>query len=237
MREDVVAVVSHDLRNPLNAITLTATLLTRRNDLDERTAKAATRIHAAAERANRLIRDLLDFTQARMSGIPVHPVPGDLHVLAAQVVEEVRSANPERRIELHASGDGQGVLDPDRIAQVVANLVGNAVQHSPPDSPVRVASRSEGEGLILEVHNGGTPIPAEALPGLFEPFRRGREAREGRGGSLGLGLFISRRIVEAHGGRLAAKSSAEEGTTFSVWLPRQPPARLERPLPGRMPLA
>jgi signal transduction histidine kinase len=233
MREDVVAVVSHDLRNPLNAITLTATLLTRRDDLDERTAKAATRIFAAAERANRLIRDLLDFTQARVSGIPVHPGPGDLHALAAQVVEEVRSAHPERRIELQVSGAGQGVLDPDRMAQVVANLVGNAVQHSPEESAVRVVSRGEGEGLVLEVHNGGTPIPAKTLPGLFEPFRRGLGAQAGTGGSLGLGLFISRRIVEAHGGRIAVKSSAEEGTTFSVWLPRQPPARTERVLPGR----
>jgi signal transduction histidine kinase len=233
MREDVVAVVSHDLRNPLNAITLTATLLTRRDDLDERTAKAATRIFAAAERANRLIRDLLDFTQARVSGIPVQPGPGDLHVLAAQVVEEVRSANPERRIELQLHGDGQGVLDPDRIGQVVANLVGNAVQHSPSESPVRVTSRGEGEGLMLEVHNGGVPIPAETLPGLFEPFRRGLGVKAGDGGSLGLGLFISRRIVEAHGGRIAVKSSAGEGTTFSVWLPRQPPARPERALPGR----
>ena len=232
MREDVVAMVSHDLRNPLNAITLTATLLTRRNDLDERTAKAATRISAAAERANRLIRDLLDFTQARVSGIPVHPGPGDFHALAAQVVEEVRSANPERRIELQVHGDGQGVLDPDRIAQVVANLVGNAVQHSPAESPVRVTSRGEGEGLVLEVHNGGSPIPAETLPGLFEPFRRGLGAKLGGGGSLGLGLFISRRIVEAHGGHIAAKSSAEDGTTFSVWLPRQPPARTERVLPA-----
>jgi signal transduction histidine kinase len=233
MREDVVAVVSHDLRNPLNAITLTATLLTRRSDLDERTAKAAARIFAAAERANRLIRDLLDFTQARVSGIPVKLAPGDLHELSVQVVEEVRSAHPERRIELHVRGDGQGVLDPDRIAQVVANLVGNAVQHSPAESPVRVSSRGEGEGLVLEVHNAGAPIPAETLPGLFEPFRRGLGAKAGAGGSLGLGLFISRRIVEAHGGRISVRSSAGEGTTFSVWLPRQPPARGPRAVPGR----
>jgi PAS domain S-box-containing protein len=220
VREGVVAIVSHDLRNPLNAISLSASTLIKREELDERTAKAATRIYAAADRAHRLIRDLLDFTQARVGGIPVSPrvvSPGEL---ARQVVEEIQSAYPERRLELRVEAEVKVSADPDRLAQVMANLLGNAVQHSPGGTPVRVIVRGEGEGVLFAVHNEGEPIPAELLPVLFEPFQRGREVRAGAGGSLGLGLFISRQIVEAHGGRIEARSAAGKGTTFTVWLPR-----------------
>jgi signal transduction histidine kinase len=137
-------------------------------------------------------------------------------------VEEIQSAYPERRLELRVETERKVSADPDRLAQVMANLMGNAVQHSPGGTPVRVSVREEGDGVLFAVHNGGTPIPAELLPVLFEPFQRGREARAGAGGSLGLGLFISRQIVEAHGGRIEARSSAGEGTTFTVWLPRCP---------------
>ena len=243
VREDVVAIVSHDLRNPLNAISLSASALIKREELDERTAKAAMRIYAAADRAHRLIRDLLDFTQARVGGIPVSlraVAPGEL---ARQVVEEIQSAYPERRLELRVEVEGKISADPDRLAQVMANLMGNAVQHSPGGTPVRVRVRGEGEGVLFEVHNQGMPIPAEQLPGLFEPFQRGREAGAGSGGSLGLGLFISRQIVEAHGGRIDARSALGEGTAFTVWLPRRrealtpgpppPPSIPTRPPAGR----
>jgi signal transduction histidine kinase len=136
-----------------------------------------------------------------------------------RVVDEVRLVWPERRITLHASGDGQGAWDEGRLAQVVTNLVGNALQHSPEGTPVRVSTQGEGPSVLLEVHNEGVPIPAELLPVLFEPYRQGPEAGTGRG-SLGLGLFITRQIVLGHGGTLDARSSAEEGTTFTVRLPR-----------------
>jgi signal transduction histidine kinase len=222
VREDVVAIVSHDLRNPLNAISLSASTLIKREELDERTAKAAARIYSAADRAHRLIRDLLDFTQARVGGIPVSPrpvVPGEL---ARQVVEEIQSAYPERRLELRVEEEGRVNADPDRLAQVMANLIGNAVQHSPGGTTVRMVVRGEGDGVLFAVNNEGAPIPADQLPALFEPFQQGREKRRGAAGSLGLGLFISRQIVEAHRGRIEARSSAGEGTTFTVWLPRSP---------------
>jgi signal transduction histidine kinase len=201
---------------------LSASTLIKREELDDRTAKAATRIYAAADRAHRLIRDLLDFTQARVGGIPVSLSTVDLGELARQVVEEIRSAYPERHIVLRAEGECRVEGDPDRLAQVMANLLGNAVQHSPADTPVRVTTRGGGEEGLFEVHNLGAPISAEVLLTLFEPFQRGREARAGAGGSLGLGLFITRQIVQAHGGRIEVRSTREEGTRFTVRLPRRP---------------
>jgi PAS domain S-box-containing protein len=219
VREDVVAIVSHDLRNPLNAISLSATGLLKREDVDERTTKTASRIYAAADRATGMIRDLLDFTQARVGGIPIHPRPLDFHEHVQRVVEEVRLAWPERALHLHASGDGRGAWDEGRLAQVITNLVGNALQHSPRGTPVRVTTRAEGDEVVLEVHNEGAPIPAELLPTLFAPYHRGPESGAGRG-SLGLGLFIARQIVLGHGGTLDVRSCAGEGTTFTVRLPR-----------------
>ncbi|WP_395849350.1 PAS domain-containing protein [Cystobacter fuscus] len=220
VREDVVAIVSHDLRTPLNAISLSATALLKREDLDKRTTTAVGRIRAAADRATRMIHDLLDFNQARMKGIPVHREPLDFHAHVLRVVKEVRLAHPDRHIAFHASGDGRGEWDGDRLAQVVTNLVGNALQHGPPGSPVRVSTRSEGTSVVLEVHNEnkGSAIPPKVLSTLFEPYRRGPEAEAGQG-SLGLGLFITRQIVLAHGGDIHVRSTPEEGTTFSVLLP------------------
>ncbi|WP_257451369.1 sensor histidine kinase [Archangium lipolyticum] len=222
VREDVVAIVSHDLRTPLNAIALSATTLLEREDVDARTTKTARRIHAAADRASRMIRDLLDFHQARTRGLPVHREPMDFHEHILRVVKEVRLAWPERRIVFHSSGDGRGEWDGDRLAQVVTNLVGNALQHGPGGTPVRVSTRGEDSSVLLEVHNEGRPIPAGVLPGLFEPYRRGPEAGA-RQGSLGLGLFITRRIVLGHGGTLEVRSTEAEGTTFTVRLPRLRP--------------
>jgi PAS domain S-box-containing protein len=222
MREDVVAIVSHDLRNPLNAISLSATTLLERAGLDERTLKAIRRISSATDRASGMIRDLLDFTQARVGGgIPIHPRPLDFHEHVRRVVEEVRLVWPARRIDVQASGDGRSEGDEGRLAQVVTNLVGNALQHSPPDTPVRVSTWSVDSSLLLEVHNEGPPICAELLPTLFEPYRRGPEAGAGRG-SLGLGLYITRQIVLGHGGTLDVRSTGADGTTFTVRLPRVP---------------
>ena len=219
VREDVVAIGSLDLRNPLNAITLSATTLLKREEVSERTTKAITRIYAAADRASRLIRDLLDFTQARLGGIPINPKPLDFHEHVQRVVEEVRLAHPERHIHVHASGEGAGEWDEGRLAQVVTNLVGNALQHGPEAAPVTVTSRSDGSTILLEVHNEGAPISPDVLPTLFEPYQQGPEAGAGRG-SLGLGLYITRQIVLGHGGTLEVRSTAAEGTTFTARMPR-----------------
>jgi PAS domain S-box-containing protein len=219
IREEVVGIVSHDLRNPLAAISMTTTVLLKREELSPAVAKGLSRIYAAADRAARMINVLLDFTQARVGALPLQPRPGNFLELARQVVEEVQLAHPERDIRVETAGDGQGVWDVDRVAQVITNVVGNAVQHSPPDTPVRVSARGEAGMVVLEVRNQGDPIPPEVLPRLFEPFRRGEAAEPGYG-SVGLGLYISRQVVLGHRGNIDVHSTMEEGTTFTVRLPR-----------------
>jgi signal transduction histidine kinase len=223
LREQLIGIVSHDLRSPLNAIALSAELLLRREGLDDRLRGGLHRILESADRANRLIRDLLDFTQARMGQqLPVKRQQMDLHAIAGQVVDELRQAAPGRRLELDCQGDGQGAWDPDRVTQVLTNLLTNALQYSPAESPIRVTVRGEAESVILAVSNEGPPIPAHLLPTLFEPMTRGtQEGGERR--SIGLGLFIVDQIVRAHGGHVDVRSREVEGTVFRVHLPRRVP--------------
>lgn len=222
--EYLIGIVSHDLRSPLNAISLSATALLRREGLDEAQEKTLQRLLGSAERANRMIRDLLDFTRARLGGgIPVEPRPLDLHVLTRQVMDEVKLAHPERRIDVVQRGPGEGAWDGDRLAQVLTNLVNNALAYSPPGTPVRVETEGVEGAAWLRVHNEGEPIPAELLPRLFEPLRRGAQGGDAASRSIGLGLFIVNSIVRAHGGTLEAQSAPDAGVTFSVRLPRSPP--------------
>jgi signal transduction histidine kinase len=170
-----------------------------------------------------MIRDLLDFTQARQGGgIPQRRRAADLHELVHVVVDEVQPSHAERTIQVEQSGVGTGEWDPDRLAQVITNLLGNALQYSAPGTGVRVVTRGEGDTVTLEVYNQGEPIAPEVLPRIFEPLERGPHAQAVRQGrSIGLGLYIVRHIVEAHGGAVSARSTAEEGTCFMVRLPRK----------------
>ncbi|HET9449623.1 MAG TPA: PAS domain S-box protein, partial [Aggregicoccus sp.] len=219
--QQLIGIVSHDLRNPLNAIMLSNAALLRRTDLDEHTRTGLLRTRSAADRMVRMVRDLLDFTQARLRGaLPLQRRPLDLHALARQVVDEVRLAHPERALQLQCEGDGAAEGDPDRLAQALTNLVTNALQYSPEDTPVRVRSEVSADALVLSVHNQGTPIAPELLPRLFEPLERGEEAAGAGRRSIGLGLYIVQHIVQAHGGRIEVRSTAAEGTTFTLRLPR-----------------
>jgi signal transduction histidine kinase len=136
------------------------------------------------------------------------------------VVEEVRLAHPDREVRVVSSGDGTGEWDGDRLAQVITNLVNNALAYSPPGTPVRVETRGVDGSVLLGVHNAGRPIPPELLPHLFEPMTRGRSGDSGSR-SIGLGLFIVANIVHAHGGTIEVRSEEGEGTTFTVKLPRR----------------
>ncbi|WP_309896974.1 PAS domain S-box protein [Archangium sp.] len=218
--QQLLGIVGHDLRNPLSAILVSAELLKMRVS-DERLVRPLSRITSSAERATGIIRDLLDLTQIRMgSGIPVHPKPTDLSELVRQVVEEHRASHPERDIQLSPCQEAQGVWDADRLAQVVSNLVSNALQYSPEDSPIRLEMEAAEYEARLRVHNAGPCIPEALQPHIFEPFKRGHVDTASK--SLGLGLFIVERIVSAHGGTIECRSTEDEGTTFLVRLPRAP---------------
>ncbi|AKQ63729.1 Osmosensitive K+ channel histidine kinase KdpD [Myxococcus hansupus] len=223
LREQLIGIVSHDLRNPLNVITLSAhRLMQRPEPLDDGVRRGLNRILGASDRAHRLIRDLLDFTYVRTGRpIPTHPTPVDLHALTRQAVEEVQTPDGNRIAEVTCDGDPHGTWDPDRITQALTNLLTNAQQYSPPDSPIRVTVRGEPHQVILSVSNAGEPIPIALLPTLFEPMTRGTTAGVERR-SVGLGLFIVDQIARAHGGQVDVASTKEAGTTFRVHLPRTP---------------
>ncbi len=223
-REQFLGILGHDLRNPLQAISGNAALLLRYGGLSEPQRKAINRISISADRMARMIGDILDFTRTRLGGgYSLQRSWVNVHDVLQQIVEELEVAQPQRRFELSVSGTGWGDWDADRIAQATSNLVGNAVQYSPQDSAVRVVARDEGDGVRVEVHNLGTPIPAERLPYIFDPFVRGGEgARMGSRTGLGLGLYITHEIVKAHGGTVQVRSTEAEGTCFWLNLPRHP---------------
>lgn len=218
--QQLVGIVSHDLRTPLTAIqVITSHLL--KGELDERTTQGLVRVQASVDRATRLVRDLLDFTQARLGqGIPIQRKDADLHEVLERAVEEVRGAFPEREVAFTTEGEGAGSWDADRLSQVLHNLATNALKYSPRGTVVRISSRGTGGEVVLEVHNSGEPIPASLLPAIFKPLQRGAQVPERKAGSIGLGLFIVEQIVRAHGGSVSVRSTAEEGTVFQVRLPR-----------------
>ncbi|MCY1073985.1 hybrid sensor histidine kinase/response regulator [Archangium lansingense] len=224
-REQFLGILGHDLRNPLQAISGNAALLLRYGGLSEPQRKALNRISISSDRMARMISDILDFTRTRLGGgYTLQRTWMNVHEVLNQVVEELEVAHPQKRFELSVSGTGWGEWDADRVAQAASNLVGNAVQYSPEDSAVRVVARDEGDGVRVEVHNLGTPIPDERLQHIFDPFVRGRDGtRSGSRSGLGLGLYITNEIVKAHGGVLQVRSTETEGTCFWLKLPRHPP--------------
>ncbi|HEX8441685.1 PAS domain-containing sensor histidine kinase [Archangium sp.] len=223
--EQLIGIVSHDLRTPISAITLAAALLLRNKDLTARHALTLGRILSSAERAQRLISGLLDFTQARVGGgFVLHYDAFDLRGFAGLVVDELRMSHPGRELQLEHDGDLQGEWDADRLAQLLTNLVNNALAHGAVDRPVRLRVQGEPDAVVLTVHNWGRPIPPDARPHLFQPMKRGPiTERSPKTGSIGLGLYIVQQIVLAHEGTLAVDSTEERGTRFTVRLPRHPP--------------
>jgi signal transduction histidine kinase len=219
LRERFMAVLGHDLRQPLSLVSTTAELLAKCPPGAPIERKKIDRLLRGARQMSGMIRDLLDFARSRSGGIPISPRPADLRALCREVVDGIQATHPDRTIRLEAEGDCRGDWDPDRLSQVLGNLVDNAVRHGAAGHPV-VLRLEGGEGdVVLEVENSGDPIPSDEIGAIFEPFHRAKGARSPDG--LGLGLAIVREIVEAHGGEVSVRSSAEEGTTFTVRLPRR----------------
>ena len=221
-RERFIGILGHDLRNPLAAITMGVEML---GGLPEPHCHVVARVGRSAQRMDAMIRDVLDFARGRLGdGIPVVPSQVDLHRLCKEIVAEMTQAYPARTFRFEAAGDLRGDWDPDRVEQVLSNLVGNAVTHG--EGAIRVTASDAGDDVIMTVHNEGAEIPAAVLPTLFDPFSRATQAVSGKHGAadgLGLGLYIASEIVHAHGGTISVSSVQSEGTTFAIRWPRKPP--------------
>jgi signal transduction histidine kinase len=223
-RQMFLAILGHDLRNPLHSMMMSGEALARSGQLDARHARMASQISASAAAMGGMINDLLDFTSTGLGvAIPLSPAAMDLGSLCREVVDETRAAQPERTLCFEASGDLTGEWDATRLRQVVSNLLGNAIQHGALDRPIALTASGEDADVVLAVRNEGPPIPPAAMVRLFDPLVRGAapEQQMRRPGSIGLGLYIAREVVTAHGGTVDVASSAEGGTVFTVRLPRR----------------
>lgn len=216
--EQMVTIVSHDLKNPLTVIRLASDALNR----GERNAKEAKLLHHithSAHRAERMIVDLLDLALVRAGkGIALSRSSTDLHRLVLHSVEELRVTYPHVTLNHESAGVGHAYLDGDRVQQVIGNLVSNAVAYGDLQQPVTVASLIGDDEMVVSVNNFGEVIAAESMAALFEPMNRGTDVEIGAR-SVGLGLFIVREIARAHGGRVAVTSDRATGTTFSIHIP------------------
>lgn len=217
LREQFIAVLGHDLRNPLASIDAGAKILAR-EPLSERGRTVVDLLQSSVGRMARLIDDVLDFARGRLGeGIPAEMsdrVP--LAPMLRQVVDELRTGHPDREIEFDVEDVTDCRCDAGRIGQLLSNLVANAITHGAPDVPIKVYGRDRDGTITLSVTNGGAPIPPAAMAGLFKPFVRAT-ARPSQQG-LGLGLYIASEIARAHGGTLDVVSDAE-ATTFTFRMP------------------
>jgi two-component system sensor histidine kinase/response regulator len=209
-----IAMLAHDLQNPLNAIGISAALL------GDAVVRADARPHVerikrTVTRMSEMIRSLTDYARAGQGAIPVVPEPMDVGDLCREVVDDLRGTLSGRTIDIDCEEGLRGQWDRNRLHQAVSNLLGNAIRHG--TGNVELRARGDAGEVTVSVHNGGRPIPSDLLPVIFQPFERGRQAGPG----LGLGLFIVREIAKAHGGSVAVTSSAKEGTTFVLRLPRE----------------
>lgn len=222
-KEMFLAILSHDLRTPLGAIIMSSQFMLDAGGLEDPNLMLTTTIARSAERMNAMVGDLLDLTRTRLgAGIPIVRADMDLATVARHAVDEVSAAHPNRAFHLTTTGDLGGAWDAARIGQVLANLLGNAVQHGSATTPITLTVTGEAKEVVLRITNAGPAIPAVDFPGLFNPLKRLRssDVAARHSSNLGLGLYITDRIVGAHGGTISVTSSGEAGTTVTVRLPR-----------------
>jgi signal transduction histidine kinase len=218
LREQFIAILGHDLRNPLQAISATSALIARKFSDPVLTSMAA-RINANSKRMSSLIDDVLDFARGRLGGgfgIRVEEVH-DIDAGLLAVVQELQDGQPSRQIIADISVTRTVRCDIGRVQQLASNLIGNALIHGAPQSPVRVTAFADDSDLIIEVWNEGEPIPPDSIEKVFEPFWR--HSIPGSRQGLGLGLYICSQIVRGHSGRLTVTSMKDSGTRFTARLP------------------
>lgn len=221
-----LAILGHDIRNPLGAIGMGAQVILLDDALPAKYRNVASRIAASTQRVNEIVSDLIDFSTSHLGGgMPIKPAPMDFAPECTQVIEEIRAFHPHRKVELELSGDLNVTWDRARISQALSNLVANAIQHGAVTEPIWVAAKGGGDTITLSIQNMGVPIAPSNLRSLFDPakqiaIRSASERAASDSDNLGLGLYITRDIVSAHGGAIRVSSTQAEGTTFTVTLPR-----------------
>lgn len=224
-RELFLGILGHDLRNPLGAISGFAELHLRSKTPD-RHHHFASQILVCARRMSHMITDLIELTRVRLgTGISAKPTHTSMRRICTNVIEEMKAIYPDRTFHLNCDDELLGEWDEARMSQVLSNLLGNAIQHGDVRSPVTVTARGDGSGVELSVHNDGTPIPPKMIPRLFDCLFQGaseQRAADDNSTSLGLGLYIAKEIISAHGGTIGVQSSDGEGTTFTAHLPQRP---------------
>ena len=225
-RELIVGILGHDLRSPLQVIVLATELSLHMGQLNERQTMLSKKVLESTQRMGALINDLLDVTRARFgAGLPVARAMMNMSTVAEQIVDEVRVVHPRRAIELSVSGLMVGEWDKARIGQVFSNLLNNAMQYGSHSVPVRVGLRGDHQTVTLTVANDGVPIPADKIKMIFDPLIRVGSGGDAvpTSGNLGLGLYITKEVVVAHGGTIEVTSSEMVGTIFTARFPRSQP--------------
>ena len=224
-----LAILGHDLRNPLGTVVSGSSFLMQAVDLPPKYILVATRMFNSGKRMSKLINDLIDFTRTHLGpGIPIRVKQSSLVGLCEEVVNEARTFHPERSINLQVPGKLDAIFDEGRLAQALSNLIGNAIQYSGPDLPVSVRLASDGDHVSISVTNRGEIIPPEKMASIFDPMVRiashasHMEHDYTERTSLGIGLYIAREIIHAHEGKIHVTSNPEDGTTFTVTMPRLP---------------
>ncbi|KIZ47897.1 MULTISPECIES: HAMP domain-containing sensor histidine kinase [Rhodopseudomonas] len=218
-----LGILGHDLRNPIGAMTMSAELIGRIGSLSERQTMLVSQISLSSARAMEILNQLLDLTRARLgSGLKVIRKKMDMAFVARLLVDEMRAAHPECAFTVNASGNTEGQWDRPRIGQVFSNLLGNAVQYGFKDLPINVAIKGEADDVIVSVHNDGVPISPGAMVGIFDALVRSAVGEQAhlQSNNLGLGLYITKEIVSAHGGTIKVTSSEKDGTVFTAIFPR-----------------
>lgn len=221
-REVFLAILGHDMRNPLQAVRVQASILAQSKSLDDASGKIVTQMSASIDAMGRMMGELLDFTGTQLGAkMTILPEAMDLVQLCLEVIDEHKAIHPDRTIVFEHKGNLNGEWDQSRLRQLISNLVGNALQHGCPDSDVYLNIEEEAQAIVLKVRNLGAPIPPDSVSTIFEPMMRRTTPEPCRqAGSIGLGLYIAREVARAHGGSISVHSTPEE-TVFTVRLPRQ----------------
>ncbi|EAU63822.1 histidine kinase [Stigmatella aurantiaca DW4/3-1] len=219
LRDTFVAALTHDLRTPLTAAKMSVQVLGRRHADLPSVQSSVARVSGSLDRAERMIQNLLDASRIQAGQrVALEMGECDFHAVIAQTLDELAAVYPERFV-LKAEGMFTMRADPLGLRRIVENLASNAAKYGAPGTPIEVLLERSEHQVVLQVRNQGTPIAADELQTIFEPFHRTRSATESAEKGWGLGLPLVRGLVEAHGGTATVTSSAEEGTCFTVALP------------------